>query len=309
MRNKTTDSALANDLAKSRARYLYVLITAARDEELYIERTLQSVVNQTIRPIKWIVVSDGSTDRTNEIVNEYALIHEWIELLRMPDHAGRDFAAKAACFNTAYQKVKHLQYDVVGNVDADTSFEPDHFEFLMQQFAADPQLGVAGTSFIEHGAIYDYRFASVEHVSGPCQLFRRECFQQIGGYRPLKRGGVDVVAVLTARMNGWKARTFTEKAFVHHRRMGTAGKGITKAKFKHGATDYVLGSHPLWALLRSVFQMSRRPFIVGGCLLLAGFLWSMIQNEEIQVDDDVLKFRRQEQMQRLKTLIRAWIVP
>ena len=115
---------------------------------------------------------------------------------------------------------------MIGNLDADVSFEPDYLAFLMQKFSEDPKLGVAGTPFIEEG--YDSAKDSFEgenYVAGPCQLFRYRCFQEIGGYVPNRAGGVDWIAVMTARMKGWKVRSFSEKRFHHHRTMGTAERG------------------------------------------------------------------------------------
>jgi hypothetical protein len=126
---------------------------------------------------------------------------------------------------------------VIGNLDADISFEKDYLEFLLEKFAGDARLGVAGTPFVEHGVSYDYRFTSVEHVSGACQLFRRQCFEEIGGYVPVAGGGVDWIAVTTARMKGWRTRTFLEKACQHHRPMGTATAGSFTALYRLGRKD------------------------------------------------------------------------
>jgi hypothetical protein len=188
---------------------------------------------------------------------------------------------------------------VIGNLDGDVSFDDQYFDFLLRKFAENPRLGVAGTPFREGSFQYDYRFTSIKHVSGQCQLFRRACFEEIGGYIPRKIGGVDLVAVTTARMRGWETRTFVEKPYVHQRRMGTATAGFWKAPFKVGRTDYILGSHPLWEFARSIYQTTRPPILVGGGLRFAGFLWAMLSGEEKQVPFDFIQFRRQEQMQRL----------
>jgi biofilm PGA synthesis N-glycosyltransferase PgaC len=156
----------------------YVLITPARNEEAIIERAIQSMVTQTVLPEKWVIVNDGSSDSTAAIVDRYARTHAWIERLDMPAHRDRSFAAKAHCFNHAYQRVRDLEFDVVGNLDADLSFEPDYLKFLLDKFAQMPNLGVAGTVFREDG--YDTRrdsFEGVNHVAGGCQLFRRRCFE------------------------------------------------------------------------------------------------------------------------------------
>jgi poly-beta-1,6-N-acetyl-D-glucosamine synthase len=241
----------------------YVLITPARNEEASIARTIDSVVSQTLLPKKWVIVSDGSTDGTDEIVRNYLPGNPWIEFVRMPEHGDRQFAAKVKCFNAGHAKVKDLDYDIIGNLDADISFGPDYFEFLLSKFQEEENLGVAGRPFVENGKHYDYRLTNIEHVSGACQLFRRQCFEEIGGYVPIKGGGIDWVAVTTARMKGWKTRTFLEKTCLYHRKMGTGNSGVLMTWFRQGGKDYFLGNHPLWEIFRTLYQMTKRPFVVG----------------------------------------------
>ncbi|MEN6321051.1 MAG: glycosyltransferase family A protein [Syntrophaceae bacterium] len=280
--------------------YSYVLITPARNEEAFIEKTIQSVISQTILPKKWIIVSDGSTDRTDEIVSQYLENNLWIELLRMPEHRDRHFAAKVQCFNAGYHKVMDTQYNIIANLDADISFESDYFEFLLGKFADNPKLGVAGTPFVEGSSHYDYRFTNIEHVSGACQLFRRECFEDIGGYIPIKGGGIDWTAVTTARMKGWKTRTFTEKTCRHHRMMGTGNVSAIKTWFRQGEKDYFLGNHPLWEIFRIIYQMKKKPIVIGGALLMFGFVWSAITRMHRPIPIELQQFVRREQMRRLK---------
>jgi len=278
----------------------YVLITPARNEAAFIEETIKSVVAQTVLPIMWVIVSDGSTDGTDDIVKKYAAKHQWIELVRMPERHDRNFAAKVVSFNAGYERVRSLTYDIIGNLDADISFEEDYFSFLLSKFAQNPKLGVGGTPFREGSSQYDYRFSRKEHVSGACQLFRLECFESIGGYVPLKAGAIDLTAVVTARMKGWKTETFTDKFCVHHRLMGTGKDHILMATFKSGYGDYPMGVHPVWQLLRSVYQMSRKPIILGGILLMSGYLWAMLTRAHWPVSPEFVNFRRKEQMQWLK---------
>jgi poly-beta-1,6-N-acetyl-D-glucosamine synthase len=177
-------------------------------------------------------------------------------------------------------------------LDADITFENDYFEFLLGKFSENTTLGVAGTPFVEGKELYDYRFSSKEHVSGACQLFRRECFEQIGGYRPIKGGGIDWVAVTTARMKGWETRTFTEKICHHHRPMGTASSGKLKAWYKLGRQDYYLGGHPLWQVFRSCLQLRNKPYVLGGISLLAGFFWALVTRTKRPVDQDLIAFHQ-----------------
>jgi glycosyltransferase involved in cell wall biosynthesis len=280
----------------------YVIITPARNEAQFIELTLQSMVAQTFRPLKWIIVSDGSTDGTDDTVVKYMAANPWIELLRMPERQERHFAGKVHAFNAGYERVKDLDFEIVGNLDADVSFDPMHFEFLMTKMGENPQLGLAGAPFREGSYQYDYRFTNIENVWGGCQLFRRECFESIGGYMPLKGGCIDHVAVLSARMKGWKTRTFTEKVCIHHRQMGTALQGALKARFKVGAKDYSVGNHPLWELFRMFYQVTQRPLIIGGLALGLGYAWSQVRQAEVPLSSELVAFVRREQMQRLKAL-------
>ncbi len=282
----------------------YVLITPARNEAAFIEKTIQSVIAQTVLPRRWIIVSDGSTDGTDEIVERYTPLHPWIELIKMPLREERNFAAKVLAVRAGYERVQDLPFEVVGNIDADVSFAEDYFEFLVGKFETTPELGVAGTHYIEadfHS--YSDSYINVHHVNGQCQLFRRACFEDIGGYSPIKGGGIDWVAVTTARMKGWLTYSFAERLFHHHRKMGTAGSTELRARFHYGKKDYFLGGHPLWQVFRSVFQMTKRPYVVGGAALLAGYAWCWATGTERPISPQLMRFHRAEQMTRLKELL------
>jgi glycosyltransferase involved in cell wall biosynthesis len=277
----------------------YVLITPARNESKFIKSTIDSVITQTVLPLKWVIVSDGSTDGTDDIIQEYAAFHRWIEFLRMPERGKRHFAGKVYAFKAGYERVKDLEYDVIGSLDADLSFDEEYFAFLLSKFAANPRLGVAGTPFIENEHQYDYRFTNIEHVSGACQLFRKECFEEIGGYKPIEAGGIDWVAVTTARMREWHTRTFTEKVIRHHRTMGTGQTRALASLFALGKKDYYLGGHPAWQVCRSIYQMSRKPYVIGGVLILAGYLWACLRRIQRPISKELITFCRKEQVARL----------
>jgi poly-beta-1,6-N-acetyl-D-glucosamine synthase len=282
----------------------YVLVTPARNEADHIEKTLRSMVAQTHRPLRWVIVSDGSTDETDAIVRRYLPEHRWIELVVLPPRRDRHFAAKVEAFRAGWERVKALPYDVIGNVDGDVSFAPGYFEFLLGRMACDERLGVAGTHY-EEGGFHSFRdsYINVEHVNGQIQLFRRDCFDEIGGYQPIQGGGIDWVAVTTARMKGWRTRSFSEQVFHHHRPMGTAGGSVLQARFHYGKKDYFLGGHPLWQLARSTFQLGKRPYVIGGLALLAGYVWCWVSGHERPVSRELMAFHRGEQMARLRGLV------
>jgi glycosyltransferase involved in cell wall biosynthesis len=284
----------------------YVLISSARNEGAFIEKTLASMVAQTLLPERWVIVDDGSNDRTAEIVEPYARAHSWIEFVRRPQHLDRSFAGKVHAFNAGHERVRSLEFDVIGNLDADLSFDSDYLAFLMQKFADDPALGVAGTPFLENG--YDSARDSFEgenHVAGGCQLFRRECFEQIGGFIPNRAGGVDWIAVTTARMKGWKTRSFPEKRFHHYRTLGTAERSSVAASFSYGEKDYYLGGSPIWQLFRVAYRMTKPPVLIDGLALLAGYSWAALCRTKRPVSDDLMRFHRKEQMKKLSAIFRT----
>jgi hypothetical protein len=285
----------------------YVLITPARNEERFIEQTLKAVIGQTHLPERWVIVNDGSTDRTAEIVENYAQSYSWIDLVHRVQDPDRNFASKAHAVNSGLERLNSLQFGILGNLDADVSFGPDYIEFLMQRFSEDPELGVAGTPFTQEGN-YDSSKDSFEgenYVAGPCQLFRRECFQEIGGYVPNRAGGVDWIAAMTARMKGWKVRSFPEKRFHHHRTLGTAGQGPLRALFSYGEKDYYLGGSPVWELFRVTYRMAKKPVLLGGFALLAGYAWAALRRMKRAVSPELMHFHRREQMKKLQAIFRS----
>jgi len=282
----------------------YVLITPARNEVQLIEDTIKSVVAQTVLPKRWIIVSDGSTDGTDDVVRRYQQQHRWIELLRLPEHRDRNFAAKARVFNFGYEHVRSESFDIIGNLDADITLDADYFSVLLDKFQGDSKLGVAGTHYVEDGFhSFDHSFMNPDHVNGGCQLFRKAVFESVGGYLPIRGGGIDWVAVTTARMQGWRTRSFGDRVFHHHRKIGTAESNELTSRYKYGRKDYFLGGHPLWELLRGMFQMTKKPYLIGGCVLLLGYFTAWLMRAERPVTRDLMLFHRREQIMRLRQLV------
>jgi glycosyltransferase involved in cell wall biosynthesis len=281
----------------------YVLITSARNEELFIAKTLDSVTRQTRLPEHWVIIDDGSTDRTAEIIEDCAGRFPWISLIRRINRRDRHFGGKADAINAGFKFLETARFDIVGNLDADVSFEPDFMEFLMQKFAEDDQLGVAGAPYIE-GDFDSARdsFEGENYVAGQVQLFRKQCFEEIGGYARSRAGGVDWIAVMTARMKGWKVRSFAEKRFIHHRAMSTAERGLMAAYFSYGQKDYYLGGSPFWEMFRVVFRTMKKPFLVGGAAMFLGYCHAALTRMERPVSQELLRFHRHNQLKKLKKI-------
>ena len=304
----STASAIVEEAEMEQKKVLppYVLVTPARNEEAFIGKTIESVVQQTYRPMKWVIVNDGSTDAMASHIEPYLTKYNWIELVNLPVRKERNFAAKVYAFNAGQERVKGLEYEVIGNLDSDVSLDPDHFEFLLNKFGEDPRLGVAGTVFREEG--YNSETDSLEgqlHVSGQCQMFRRQCFKDIDGYFANKAGGIDWIAVTTARMMGWKTRSYREKSFFHYRHLGTAERSVFAAAFSYGEKDYYLGGHPVWELFRVAFRMVKPPYIVEGLALGLGYAWAAIRRLPRPISKELMEFHRREQMRKLKVILKS----
>ena len=278
----------------------YVLVTAAWNEEAYIREPLRSVVAQILPPRKWVIVSDASTDGTDEIVREYAKRYPFIQLYRMPERHKRNWAAQVDSINAGCEQLRGLPFDFVGNLDADISLEPDYFERLIGRFEQDPRLGLAGGSiYEEHGGKFEPRLLNrVTSVAHGVQFFRRDCFQAFGGYLPLPYGGPDWHAEVTARMNGWAVRSFPDLHVFHHRPSGTA-EGRLRSWYRQGLMDYSLGSHPAFEIAKISVRLRGRPPVVGALVRLSAFTIASIRRMPRPVSNQFIRFLRAEQMARL----------
>lgn len=285
----------------------YVLVTAAYNEEKFIEETIRSVVRQQIRPAKWIIVSDGSTDKTDSLVKKFAARHDFIQLHRIKESHSRNFAAQANAINTGIAQLQGMEYEFIGNLDADVSFEPAYFAKLLETFRQTSALGLAG-GFIherdQNGEFRSRKLNSVASVAHACQLFRRECFASVGGgYLPLPHGGPDTYAETMARMKGWRVEAFPELRVLHHRPTGSAG-GALPAWFRQGRMDHSLGALPLFELFKLARRVRERPSVTGALARLAGFGYGYFRRESRPVSNEFVAYLRGEQRQRLNDLFR-----
>lgn len=280
----------------------YVLITPVRNEGDYIERTIKSVITQTIKPLKWIIVSDGSTDDTDGIVQKYLTDYKFIELIKTGDNTTRNFASKVTAFNVGYEQVRDLEYDFIGNLDGDVSFQPDYFKEILDRFDKNEKLGIAG------GIKYDYEkgkyrkiYSARNSVCGAYQLFRRECFENVGGYKPLKYGGVDSFVETMARMHGWEVRSYTDLVLYHHKPTGGGTNNVIKRRFRAGIKFYMIGYHPIFPIIRFLSRVYQKPYIIGSLVSISGFLWANLRKFKRPVSDEFVKYLRTEQSNRIKT--------
>ena len=282
--------------------YSYALITAAKNEQSYIRQILQSVVNQTQLPRIWVIVSDASTDLTDEFVLEFARDYDFIRLLRLNNKGTRAFSRQAFAFNAGYDSIKHMEFDFVGFLDADISLNAGYYETLLGIFKAHPRLGIAGGEILEyHSGRFQPRFGNASDcVAGAIQLFRRQCVEGIGGrFIPLQYGGHDSVAGEMARKTGWEIRSFPGLRVFHHRPTGTAGTALWRARFRQGLEDYFMGYHPLFEFCKCIRRLSEPPFCIGSALQFCAYIYAALTRQDRVVPDEFVRYLRRAQMRRV----------
>jgi len=274
----------------------YVLMTAAHNEEAFIEKTIECVLAQTVLPKQWVIVSDGSTDKTNEIVEAYARKHAFISFLPLSRPPGRNFGSKGVALQNACKVLAPSSFDFIGNLDADVVVEPSYFETLLSHFVCDPRLGLAAGFIYEqqNGEFHSRPANRVDSIPHAAQLVRRECYEAIGGYSVFKYGGEDWYAQQTAKMNGWHAQAIPSLKVFHERPTGAANS-LLLHQFRLGRLDYCFGSDPVFEFIKCSLRVSEKPWLLGALLRFAGFAWSAICGEPRPVSQEFVAFLRKEQ--------------
>lgn len=284
----------------------YLLITPAKNEERFIPQLIDSVSNQDIRPALWIIVSDGSSDRTAELIVDAASKHCWIRAVVIPSGAQRGFGAKALAYKSAIDAAGTLSpYSFIGNLDADITFPPHYYSTLIERMRLQPRLGVAsGVCWDKIGEGFKCVTISQDHAVGAVQFFRKECYQAIGGYQPVTIGGVDSLAELKAKMLGWIVRCFSDLPVYHHKPVDSAGGRPTASiAFRAGLTEYHIGSHPLFALAKALRRWKNPPAGISVIWRMAGYCSLWARRVPRDADDALVKYLHAEQRRLLKQTI------
>jgi poly-beta-1,6-N-acetyl-D-glucosamine synthase len=279
----------------------YALITPARDEEDNLRRLAASLLAQTVQPLAWVVVDDGSTDRTAEVVLELALAHDWVSLVSAsPDDGalveGRLSGRDVAAFNAGLAALPSTP-DIVLKLDADVSLLPDFFKNLLDEFAKDPQLGIAGGACFElEDGGWRERWVTGDHVRGATRAYRWECLQDVQPLEP--RLGWDGIDEVRATLLGWRTRSIRSLPFFHYRRMGERD-GLRRSFRDQGATAHYMGYRPTYLVVRALFGMRRTP---AAAAMVAGYFRAAWSREPALADAAVRAHIRKKQ--RLRELPR-----
>jgi len=280
--------------------YQYVLVTPVRDEKFTIEETIRSVQAQTVLPQEWVIVSDGSTDGTDELVKKYSSAHPWIRLVRREDIGTRSFASVVDALDFGLQHLNCRDYSFLGFLDGDVRFQGDYFEQLLQRFADSRELGLGGGLVVD--MIGGRRVRSRQHleeVAGAVQFFRRECLEALGGLVPIPEGGWDTITAVGARMRGFKTRTFPDLLVEHLKPRNSAEGGPVRRMWQMGVRDYAVGNHPVFEWLKCAATCMYPPLIIGGLARLMAYCSSQVSRRPRRVAVEVVGRIRREQIRRI----------
>lgn len=279
----------------------YVVISPVRNEVEYIEKTIESMIHQTILPIAWVIVNDGSTDATELIVLKYSLTHPWIKLVNRADRGKRERGKGVVeAFYTGLDTVK-VNYEFVVKLDGDVSFSENYFECLLQGFYSNPKLGIAGGGLYEWRDGKTWKLWSVrDHVRGPTKVYRRSCFNEIGGLIPsLGWDGIDEWKALSL---GWQVESFLDNKIFHYRSTGGVG-GSLHHRIEQGYGAYRMGYHPLFILARGLRKTIYRPYLIGGLAMIGSYTLAWLQKQEMVADPELVRYIRKTQMRKLIGLL------
>ena len=284
----------------------YAILTSVKNEEKYIDRCITSVERQTVRPVTWVIVNDGSSDGTAGIIVEHVKTSGFILCLDNGPSKVRSFGAQYRAIQRAYETVKHLQFDFVAVLDGDIELEQaDYYERLFAEFEKDKTLGIAGGYVCEQaGGTFESRPTNRPwSVAGGIQTFRREVFDNIKGYTPLEYGGSDWLAQVAAERMNWKARAIPALRVRHHRPTSTAD-GALKGMFRQGLMDGSFKCHPLFEMVKCSRRVFSRPILIGSACKLAGYLWYRVWYRQCLIPDETASYLRRKQLSRVTDLLR-----
>jgi poly-beta-1,6-N-acetyl-D-glucosamine synthase len=285
----------------------YVLITACRNESAFIDGLIETIAEQTLQPLLWLIVDDSSTDGTYVKAKEGANRLLYLHVTRIPHGRSRSFASQVYAQQTGYKLIRELDFEFVGFLDADIRIEKNYYFKMIQHFKANSKLGIVGGVILEKikNRLENRRAGSEEfHVAGGIQFFRRECFEQIGGYIPIDGGGQDTIADIKAMMYGWTIKTVHEAKAVHLRPDGFSKQNVFRWGIAWGRKFQLIGYHPLFYFGQCLRRINYRPIVVRSLCQLLGFIIASLKAEPRSVSEDFVRFLRKQQLRRMRNVLK-----
>ncbi len=261
----------------------YVIVSPVKDEEQYVEFALQSVINQIIRPVLWILVDDGSKDRTSEVIKRYAESYSFIRLVHNSRAGDRKpGSAIIRAFNFGCQALGDRAYDLIVKLDCDISFESDYFQKLLIKFSGDERLGIASGVYLEMDQDGVWKEVAMPHyhAAGACKVIRLKCFKNIDGF--IVSAGWDTVDEIRAMTQGWKTSHFSDLQMHHHKPEGS-GIGPIRTSLMHGEIYYLTGGSILFFLLKVFHRIGARPYVLSAFALTCGYIRAVLKRKKLLV--------------------------
>lgn len=283
----------------------YVVITPVRDEEVFIAATIECMVAQTIQPVEWVIVNDGSSDGTGAIIDAAAERYPWIRAVHRKDRGFRKSGSGVVdAFNDGYANVRCQNWDYIAKFDGDLSFAPTYFEQCFDRFESEPQLGVGGglICHLKDGVEVSEK-TPMFHVRGATKIYRRKCWKEIGGFFPA--AGWDTFDEIKANSLGWRSRTFPDLHLRHHRETGTTD-GRWGALVKYGRANYVCGYHPCFLAAKCLIRLFKKPYVMGSIGILYGYISGYLLNAPRPDDPRAIAFLRDQQLRCLFGMTSIW---
>ena len=281
-----------------------VVISPVRDEAKYVRNTLDAMVSQTVRPREWLFVDDGSIDDTRAIIESYAARYSWIRVVSRENRGFRQLGSGViAAFNFGRQQLKTDKYEYIGKLDGDMSFPATYLEIMLKKLDSDPRIAaVSGKVFRpeEKGLVEEFMID--EMVAGQFKLYKRRPFEEIGGFsQTILWDGIDVHR---CRMRGYTTLSFhhPEAKLYHHRLMGSSDSSVFKGRMRLGKGIWFMGYHPLYALASGLFRMHEKPYVVGGLIIILGYVYAGVRREPRLDDADFIRDLRIWQLAKLREL-------
>ena len=283
----------------------YVIITPVRDEEKYIEATLECILRQTILPVEWVIVDDGSTDQTGVLLDRYAARHAWIRVIHRANRGFRKSGGGVVeAFYEGYNSLQSNDWEFIVKLDGDLTFAQEYFEKCFEHFRNEPKLGIGGGE-IHHDISGQLKLEANPrfHVRGATKIYRKSCWEAIEGLWPA--AGWDTIDEVKANMLGWKTYSFPELQLLHHRFTGTE-EGLLRDRVKHGVASYVSGYHPLYVAASCLYRIPQRPYFIGSAAIMYGFLKAHLTRPPRLEERSYLAYVRGQQLRRLCGMESIW---
>jgi len=283
----------------------YVVITAVKDEERYIEFTIKSMLKQTIKPLRWVIVDDGSTDNTPAMIKNYAEKYPWIKCVYGTDQGQRKPGVRhIRAFYQGLDALDKTDWDFIVKLDGDLSFEEDYFEKCFMRFNDNTKLGIGGGVILN--VLGDKLIPEKHplfHVRGATKIYKRTCWEAIGGI--VVSQCYDTVDEVRANMLGYQTRSFLDINLIHHRYTGNA-YGKWGSSVKNGVANYLSGYHPLFMFAKCGKRFLQKPYSINAIGLGYGYINGYLKNIPQAIDSETIKYLRRQQLRRLMCMSSIW---